>query len=415
MLPDIPPLMIDALAHLAGDGSGIPALDDDLEGLTPSVPSSAPARDAMVGPRDDNPETVTEETAPDTGQTAISHRAEWSGSDGEERFDTGSNTSLVQNVVRTTPDRRMVPVRTTSQSPHPHHRQRRSGELGPLIPRDREALLLLTRLRLASMQQLAELAYPSASLVVARRRLRRLRDNGWITFWDRPTTTGAAIRYAVPTPRALAWANETFAQEYAARPAATLMQRMLPVRTRRLSELVSGVIPPWFAHQDEINRLLIAIARAETDRPTWFSSWDCPFPDRVNGLKAPQPDYVLLRPAPTSVRVTFGEHDRATEGGSEWAEKLASYAAAQELAQTWLGIDGFTIDVTVIDASPRNPIERLRRLIDLARGAGMHNVTRFTLAGWLHAFPGQAVWFVNGAMPATESCARADHLEHLRA
>ena len=145
------------------------------------------------------------------------------------------------------------------------------------------------------------------------------------------------------------------------------MQRMLPVRPRRLSDLQPGKIPDWFPHQNEINMLLIALARTEKERLVWFSSWDCPFPDKLNGLKAPQPDYVLLRPQAASVAVTFGEHDRATENGPVWPEKLAAYAVAKELAREWLGIETFTVDVTVLDFSSANPMVRLRRLIELAR------------------------------------------------
>jgi hypothetical protein len=411
MLPDIPPLAHDARAPTAGDMAGALTLDDF--DFLPAVPMATPTFDAGVV-ASDHTEPGTDGVGPETGETAISREAESPKNDGGERFDTGSDTPPVQNVVRTTValahDTPGMPVRTTPEVP-----VRRVGDTGPGIPRDRDALLLLVRLRLASMKQMAGLAYRSASLVVARRRLRRLREDGWITFWDLPTTRGAAIRYGIPTPRALRWANDVIASTYDDGPAATLMHRMLPVRPRRLSDLQSGKIPDWFPHQNEINMLLIALARAEKERLAWFSSWDCPFPDKLNGLKAPQPDYVLLRPQAVSVAVTFGEHDRATESGPVWPEKLAAYAVAKELAREWLGIESFTVDVTVLDFSSGNPINRLRRLVELAREAGTHTFMRFALAGWLHAFPGEAVWFTGGSMPMSESVCRDDHLEHLRA
>ena len=408
---DVPPLAIDALVHMAGDTAGAPTVDD--VDFLPAVPMPTPRFDAGVLPSD-HKEPGTEDVGAKTGETAISQEAESPENDGWEQFDTGSDTPPVQNVVRTTPapsdDISTVPVRTTLPSP-----LRPGAPPGPAIPRDRDALLLLVRLRLASMKQIADLAYRSASLVVARRRLRRLHDDGWITFWDLPTKKGAAIRYGVPTPRALRWANDALAHTCDDGPAATLMQRMLPVRPRRLSDLQSGKIPDWFPHQNEINMLLIALARAEKERLAWFSSWDCPFPHKLNGLKAPQPDYVLVRPEAASVAVTFGEHDRATENGPVWPEKLAAYAVAKELAREWLGIETFTVDVTVLDFSSANPMVRLRRLIELAREAGMHTFMRFTLAGWLHAFPGEAVWFTDGALPTSESRGRDDHVDHLRA
>ena len=409
MLPDLPPLALNALAHVAGEAPGDlmpdepPPLDfPDESGFAHNVPTDVPFGRPNAGEMDG-----------DTAENAISRTGERPKSDGGMRFEPGSDTPPVRTVVRTpsgtTPTTASPPVRTGEVRTTP------PLATGPDLPRDRAVLLLLVRLRLASMRQLADLAYRGTSLIVARRRLRRLERDGWITFWDLPTRAGAAIRYAVPTRRALAWADTRIAEAVEGGPAATLITRMLPVRTRRLADLKSHVVPPWFAHQNEINTLLVAIARAETDRLLWYSSWDCPFPDRVNGLKAPQPDYVVVRHDAEAVAVTFGEHDRATEDSGVWTEKLAAYAVARELAMPWLGIETFTVDVTVLDPSPRSPILRLRRLNELTRVAGMEHIVRFTLAGWLHAFPGEPVWFTDGASPTSESTGRADHLAQLRA
>jgi len=369
----------------------------------------ASAQDVPIDVPFGQPEDVAEMDG-DEAENAISRTDERPESAGGMRFEPGSDTPLVRTVVRTPSDTGPIaappPVRTGVRTA-----SRAAVATGPDLPRDQAVLLLLVRLRLASMRQLADLAYRNTSLIVARRRLRRLEHDGWITFWDLPRRTGAAIRYAVPTPRALAWANTRIAEAVDGGPAATLITRMLPVRTRRLADLKAGAVPPWFAHQNEINTLLVAIAQTEKERLLWYSSWDCPFPDRVNGLKSPQPDYVLVRRKADGITVTFGEHDRATEDAGVWEEKLAAYAVAREIAGPWLGIEGFTVDVTILDPSPRSPILRLRRLIELTRSAGMENVVRFTLAGWLHAVPDEPVWFTAHLPPGIDSVARSDYID----
>lgn len=388
MLPDLPPLELGLLGALdgAGDGAG-------------DVPSNAgeggvvPLSDATTAGRD---------TPRDARHATNSWTDEGVLRDGGMRFATGARTPTIRNGVRNT-------GRT------PRGGVPRPGESGPehLLARDAETLHLIVRLRLASMQQVAALAFAGRSLTVARRRLRSLKKRGWITFWDRPSVAGAPIRYAVPTPYALAQALVTFKELAADVAFGPLLRRMLPSHARRLSEMEDGIVPSWLPHQDEINRLLVAIATAEGDRLVWYSSWDCPFPDRVNGLKAPQPDYVLVRTTSAGIAVTFGEHDRATEPLASWPEKIAAYAVALELAREWLGIEAFTVDVTVVDPSPRDPMVRLRELIELARVSGAASFMRFTLGGWLHAFPGEAVWFANGTVPANDSRGRRDHLDRL--
>src|SRR6202007_1465389 len=79
---------------------------------------------------------------------------------------------------------------------------------GPEVPRDRQAVLHLVRMRLLSFGQLSRLTYHTANISAARRRLRRLRDRGWIEVWERPVAQGGSPRYASPTRRALLWASE---------------------------------------------------------------------------------------------------------------------------------------------------------------------------------------------------------------
>ena len=142
---------------------------------------------------------------------------------------------------------------------------------------------------------------------------------------------------------------------------------MIPDSTKRLGQLEGGSEPQWFAHQDEINRLLLSRSRVEGDALQWFSSWDCPFPDRLNGLKAPQPDYLLVTARDGKASLTFGEHDRATEPMARWMEKLAAYAAAREVAEELFGYAEFTVDVTVTDPLRRAPHRRVREIVDTVR------------------------------------------------
>lgn len=281
------------------------------------------------------------------------------------------------------------------------------GALGHLVPltvgparaRDATLLLLIVRLRIASIQQLANAAFPHVSVVVARRRLRALHAHGWIRVWDRPVASGGAPRYVYPTAKALRWAYPRLLELARGTPAEQIVRLMIPDSTKRLVQLEAGSEPQWFAHQDEINRLLLARSRAAGEDLLWASSWDCPFPDRLNGLKAPQPDYVLVTIHDGKALLTFGEHDRATEPMTRWMEKLAAYAAAREAGEDLFGHAEFTIDVTVTDPLRRAPHRRAREIVNTVQAAGCHGFVRVTLAGWAHGFPHGRIWFGGGDAP----------------
>lgn len=289
--------------------------------------------------------------------------------------------------------------------------EREAGTRSPLIPltlgptraRDATLLLLIVRLRIASIQQLANAVFPNVSVVVARRRLRALHHQGWIRVWDRPVANGGAPRYVYPTAKALRWAYPRLLELARATPAEQIVRLMIPDSTKRLMQLEAGSEPQWFAHQDEINRLLLARSSADGEDLLWASSWDCPFPDRLNGLKAPQPDYVLITIHGGNALLTFGEHDRATEPMARWMEKLAAYAAAREVAEDLLGHAEFTIDVTVTDPLRRAPLRRVREIVDTVRVAECQRYVRITLGGWACAFPHGRIWFASGDAPAHDS------------
>ncbi len=284
-----------------------------------------------------------------------------------------------------------------------------ADSVGPPRARDATLLLLIVRLRLASIQQLWRAAFPDVSIVVARRRLRALTRDGWLNVWDRPATRGGAPRYVYPTTKALRWAYARLAADVSGTPAERVVQLMIPQSAKRLARLESGTVPQWFAHQDEINQLLIARLRATGDSVLWSSSWDCPFPDQLNGLKAPQPDFVVVTMRGGKAHLTFGEHDRATEPAWRWMEKLAAYAAARKVSAALFGHGEFVVEVTVADSHRRLPHVRVRELVAAVRTSACQSFVRVTLAGWAHAFPAGRIWFAGGDLPQHDSLRPVDH------
>lgn len=314
---------------------------------------------------------------------------------GGTRFETVENLSPIEN----TPENTCKNTRATPSG---------DGEIGglcdaladtvgPARARDAALLLLIVRLRIASIQQLAAAVFPHVSVVVARRRLRALQHAGWLRAWDRPVASGGAPRYVYPTAKALRWAYPRLIERALGTAAEQVVRLMVPDSAKRLMHLEDGSEPQWFAHQDEINRLVLSRGRAAGDTLLWASSWDCPFPDQLHGLKAPQPDYVLVglrddgRPL-----LTFGEHDRATEPMTRWMEKLAAYAAAFEVAEEVFGHAAFVVDVTVTDPLRRAPHRRVREIVKTVRSAECQRFVRVTLGGWAHAFPQERIWFADG-------------------
>lgn len=318
---------------------------------------------------------------------------------GETTLDTVANSSPPENTSENTSENTatLIPDDLGNKPSFAY-----SG--GPARVRDAALLLLIVQLRIASIQQLAAAVFPNVSVVVARRRIRALQRDGWIRAWDRPVPNGGAPRYVYPTARALRWAFLQLLELARGGGAETVVRLMLPDSTKRLAQLADGGEPQWFAHQDEINRLVLARRQAAGERIVWSSSWDCPFPDRLNGLKAPQPDYVFVTNDERGVpALIFGEHDRATEPIARWSEKLAAYSAAHEVSAELFGHARFLVDVSVTDPVGRNPLKRVRAIAEAARDAGCQAFVRLTLAGWLHAHPEESIWFSGDAVPETPS------------
>ncbi|HKO57768.1 MAG TPA: replication-relaxation family protein [Thermoanaerobaculia bacterium] len=235
-------------------------------------------------------------------------------------------------------------------------------------------------MRILSFDQLARLTYFSANKTVARRRLRRLRDQGWIEVWERPVAGGGAPRYAHPTRRALLWGDAVTTAATEGTILGPLVQLMTPPTPRQPWKLEDGVLPLFLAHTEEANDVLIAWLRRSGERVLWLSSWDCPFPEHIEWRPMPQPDYVLVLERGGAPQLIFGEHDRGTEGGEVVARKFRTYRTwmeTPEIAQRIFGFAAFHVFVTV---SGERAARRIGQLAQLARKEGVERFTHFMLA-----------------------------------
>jgi hypothetical protein len=127
----------------------------------------------------------------------------------------------------------------------------------------------------------------------------------------------------------------------------------------------------------------------------------------------PQPDYVLVEEVDGVPHLVFGEHDRGHEPVDRFvARKIALYSALAdfpEVCEQQFGIATFRVDVTVIDQVRRAPIARLRSLLETARSSIRPDIFRFTLGGWLYAYPDAPTWFDVSCPPAHESTGIQHH------
>ena len=122
----------------------------------------------------------------------------------------------------------------------------------------------------------------------------------------------------------------------------------------------------------------------------------------------PQPDYVLVERGEHEPVVVFGEHDRGNEPLVRFVErKVALYSKLAGVAEDVIGVPRFRVDVSVIDVQSNNPIARLRQLMDATNAYGAGDLFRFTLGGWLYAYPNEAIWFARS--PETQSVAWRNH------
>lgn len=286
-------------------------------------------------------------------------------------------------------------------------------DIARLTARDLDVLHHLVRLRLLRYDQLHRLAFADVDPSIARRRIRQLARSGWLATWEAPSRRGGHARYAHPTADAIRALLPALVPEASWAP---LVARMVPRSQRRPLQLGTAA-PKWLAHQREVNHLVTSIATAPERRILWASSWDRPFPSRVGMFALPQPDYVLVEEVDGAPRLVFGEHDRGSEPIDRFAaRKLALYSALAdfpEVCKQQFGIASFRVHVTVIDPLRRTPIARLRTLLDAARRAERPDIFRFTLGGWLYAYPAAPIWYVTNCTPHHKSVALRDHADKL--
>jgi Replication-relaxation len=330
---------------------------------------------------------------------AITHETSRAATPHADAFATVANAPVVRDTVRDTSKGNAGGV----------------ANLDELPLRDRDALRLLTQLRFLSYRQLREVSYPEAHASVTRRRVSQLLRAGAISVWEAPGRRGGHTRYAIPTAAATRAAVAALSREVEATPYAPLIRLMLPQTTKRALRLEPGVAAPnWFAHQVEVNALVLRYREAVP--LLWMSSWDCPFPSKLASFDLPQPDFVLIEETPTGPCLVFGEHDRGSEPVERFvARKVLLYAALSafpEACTHHFGLPAFTVRVTVTDPVHRAPMRRLMDLLRAtARAAGPEaaGIFRFTLAGWLHAYPNEPIWFAPHDEPAHASVRWQEH------
>jgi len=270
---------------------------------------------------------------------------------------------------------------------------------------DQKVLSAVVRHRLLSFAQVHRLRFAERHASLTRRRLRALRDQGWLVFRDGVRTRGRGVRFALPTARTLAAVLPRLTCTTAQTPYGGLVTAMLPRKSTRPLAFPDSTSPKWLPHQIEVNHLLARIATSSR-AIRWASSWDAPFASDA-GIALPQPDYVLVEDVGNTMRVVFGEHDRGTEPIERFiARKIELYtdlAAFPEITGAWFGNIPFVVHVTVIDVPHQAPLRRLRALLEAAALSRHPDLFRFTLGGWLFAHPDEPVFFTTAHAPATDA------------
>lgn len=262
-------------------------------------------------------------------------------------------------------------------------------------------------LRVVGYDQLRRLAYAGLDSSAVRRDVREAEDAGWLQRWSLPIRGYGRVGHVHPTERANAAVLGSFHASTADASWAKTVKLMLPAMGRR-SLTLSHPVPKWFQHQREVNHLLTSIVCGRRAPLLWASAWDSPFPTRVGGVTMPQPDYVLVEELAGEASLVFGEHDRGHEPIERFlARKVTLYASLAGACEATLGVRSFRVDVSVIDVPARQPIARLRQLMDATHAYGAGDLFRFTLGGWLHAYPCEAIWF--GRLPDLDSVTWREH------
>jgi len=327
-----------------------------------------------------------------------------------EAVGTNAHGSPTRTLPRTRP--RTIPILGDDTVPR-HLSAKRPGPEAVPLGRNRTLVLAVARHRLLSLEQLARCLFPGQAHQVVGRRVRRLQRRGWLTTWDLPVQLGGRPRFVLPTARALRFAYHALEADARGTAAGALLRAMRPARPPKPLALEQGTTPPFFQHQKETNDLALAITTRSGLTVTWSSTWERPFPTTAGGITLPQPDAVFLVETTRGPRVILLEHDRGMEPVRHFhATKTARYAdllARPELCRELFGTTALEIWVAVLDARERRPVHRLTQLLATAEREHLTPAMRFTLGGWLNAFPGEAIFFPRGSAPLSEDLATRSH------
>ena len=290
-----------------------------------------------------------------------------------------------------------------------------TSELETIDPeeRDRKVLSSIVRFRFLTYGQLYHLLFQGSPRSRMRKRIARFVDAGAVTRWDGPGKMRRGPRYLLPTPATFRAVVEKIQTEIADVSYEPLVALMLPKRSRGLTLDEHASSPNWLQHQTEVNGLATRIVRSAR-APLWASAWNVPFPKEEGTLTLPQPDYVLVeRDADGKLAIVFGEHDRGTGPVDRFAaRKIALYddlAAYPDAAEELFGVPRFRVDVTVLDRDHHRPMTRLTQFLEAAKSAEHPELFRFTLGGWLHAYPVAALWFTTESPPVHDAVGMDAH------
>jgi hypothetical protein len=358
--------------------------------------------------------SLTPQFMPDNNPGSDASRADGPPKDNNQETEKGSEAlaDAVVSAAQPTPVREGHQETPQGITHGPVEVLRELPQLPSVTGRDTDVVMLVMLLRLLSYDQLRRLLFPSRDGSVLRRRGLLLEKAGWLRRWDAPRIGGGSIRYVHPTPKALRWGLESLAAGTEAEPWAPLVRLMLPRSGRKPLALGDGTIRKWLQHQREVNHLVASIATSSGRRLLWASSWDCPFPSRAGMFTLPQPDYVLVEERDGLPHLIFGEHDRGTEPVERFiARKVELYAALArfpEACEKYFGLRSFEVHVSVIDTLKTAPIARLRLLHAAADQSAVPGLFRFTLGGWLFAYPAEKIWLTSP--PESESVRWQDHV-----
>jgi hypothetical protein len=170
---------------------------------------------------------------------------------------------------------------------------------------------------------------------------------------------------------------------------------MLPGSRNHEITLSRGKTPAFLMHQRDVNRLCIGFRATLGKRLLWFSAFDRPFPNRINGIAMPQPDFVLVVEGDRGPELVFGEHDRGSESLAHFreakVERYAELASLPSFCQDVFGFATFHVLVTVMDPIHHRPHDRIAMLSEAVRAGGCAEVFDVNLAGKVHENPG-VVW-----------------------